>query len=124
MLGGVAAADGGVLDVEITLEAGPGVLYDALVIPGGEAAVAAWARDANALDFVRLQYRHCKPLLLVGEAVSLLTKAGVPDALPDGSPDLALITAEPETLTDALSAFKAALAGHRSFAREADLPMV
>ncbi|MEC5387412.1 catalase [Uliginosibacterium sp. H3] len=124
MLGGVAAADGSTLDVEITLEAGPAVLYDAIIIPNGEAALPAWLRDAHVLDFLRQQYRHCKPILLLGEAVSLLAKAGVPEALPDGSPDPSLITAEAGEYTEALAAFKTALAGHRSFARESDPPVV
>jgi catalase len=77
-----------------------------------------------ALDFVRLQYRHCKPILAVGAGAALLAKAGIPPLLPDGSPDPALIGTDPSDLADALVAFKAALAGHRAFARETDPPTV
>ena len=41
-LGKVTSADNGKFDVEITFEAGPSVLYDAMVVPDGEAAVGAW----------------------------------------------------------------------------------
>jgi catalase len=123
-LGQVAAADGSMLDVEITLEAGPSVLYDAVIVPEGEKAIAALSRDAHALDFVREQYRHCKPLMVVGAGAALLKKAGVPPALPDGSADPVLIGTEADDLAAAVVAFKAALAGHRSFAREADPPAV
>jgi catalase len=123
-LGKVKSSDGSMLDVEITLEAGPSVLYDAVVVAEGQEAVALLSRDAHALDFVREQYRHCKPILVVGAGAALLKEASVPPALPDGSIDPALIGAQPEALAAAVTAFKAALAGHRSFARETDPPLV
>jgi catalase len=123
-LGKVKTADNGSLDIEITLEAGPPVLYDAVVVPDGEMGVKALIRDAHALDFVRQQYRHCKPIMVVGAGAMLLKEAGVPAALPDGSEDPGLIGTHSETMTQALAAFKEALAGHRSFARESDPPMV
>ncbi|MFA9217826.1 MAG: catalase [Sphingomonadaceae bacterium] len=121
-LGKIETADGGSLDVEITLEAGPSVLYDAVVVPHSENGVTALSKDANALDFVRQQYRHCKPVMLVGAGAALLQDAGVPATLPDGSDDPALIGTRSETLPTALAAFKQALASHRSFARENDPP--
>ncbi|MBZ2209261.1 catalase [Massilia soli] len=123
-LGKVKAMAGEMLDVEITLEAGPSVLYDAVVVPDGEDSVNALSRDAHALDFVREQYRHCKPILVLGAGAGLLAKASVPPALPDGSDDPALLGAHGEDLKQALGAFKEALASHRSFARETDPPMV
>ena len=123
-LGKIASTDGSVLHVEITLEAGPSVLWDAVVVPDGEKAIAALSRDAHALDFMREQYRHCKPIMVLGAAAGLLKQASVPPALPDGSPDPALIGAENDDLVPAIDAFKQALASHRSFARETDPPMV
>jgi catalase len=123
-LGKVTTKDGSVLYIEITLEAGPSVLYDAVVVPDGEEAIKALSRDAHAHDFVREQYRHCKPILVLGAGAALLKQASVPPALPDGSPDPALIGADSEDLAPAINAFKEALAGHRSFARETDPPMV
>ncbi len=123
-LGKIQSKDGSVLYVEITLEAGPSVLYDAVVVPDGEDAIKALSRDAHALDFMREQYRHCKPIMVLGAAAALLKQAGVPPALPDGSPDPALIGAETDDLAPAIDAFKQALGSHRSFARETDPPMV
>jgi catalase len=123
-LGKIQSSDGSVLYVEITLEAGPSVLYDAVVIPDGEQAVKALGRDAHALDFVREQYRHCKPILVLDGAAALLKQANVPPTLPDGSPDPALIGTENDDLAAALKAFKQVLGAHRSFARETDPPTV
>jgi catalase len=124
-LGAVAAADGSSsIEVERTLENAPGVLFDAVAIPCGEAAAQALAADAHALDFVRLQYRHCKPLLVVGKGALLLAKANIPPRLPGGANDPGLIGTEPGDLPDALTAFKQALANGRVWQRETDPPAV
>jgi catalase len=116
MLGKVKSAGGTTLDVEISLEAGPSVMYDGMIVPDG--AADALARNAHAIDFVREQYRHCKPILVMGSGADLLAKAMVPTTLPDGSNDPALL------VDGVLADFQAALAGHRAFARETDPPMV
>ncbi|HEU4853419.1 MAG TPA: catalase [Telluria sp.] len=123
-LGKVMGSDGNPLDVEITLEAGPSVLYDAVVIADGEKSAEALSRDAHAQDFVREQYRHCKPIMAIGAGAGLLQRAGVPPKLPDGSDDRGLIGTEASDLNAALQAFKKALAGHRVFERETDPPVV
>ncbi|MGB9988433.1 catalase [Massilia sp. SM-13] len=123
-MGKVSGAGGGTLDVEISLEAGPAVVYDAMIVPDGEQAVQALCRDAHALEFVRLQYRHCKPIMVIGAGAQLLAKADIPSQLPDGTPDRGIIGAEPADMAAALTAFKQALAGHRVFERETDPPMV
>ncbi|HEX5342742.1 MAG TPA: catalase [Duganella sp.] len=119
-LGQLAAADGSRIDVEISIEAGPAVLYDAVIIADGASSAAMLAGDADAREFVRLQYRHCKPLLAVGAGKELLTAAGVPAALQDGSPDPALWQVAATALDGALAEFKQALATHRDFRRETD----
>ncbi|NMM37597.1 MAG: catalase [Glaciimonas sp.] len=123
-LGKLATSDGNSLDVEISLETGPSVLYDAVVVPDGAAAAKAWTLDAHALDFVRDQYRHGKPMLAIGTGSALLEKAGIPVALPDGSADPALIDTNSTGLAQALVAFKSALAKHRAFERETNPPRV
>ncbi len=123
-LGKVSGANGGTLDVEITLEAGPAVIYDAVVVPGGEQAAATLEMDAHALEFVRLQYRHCKPIMVVDSGAQLLAKADIPANLPDGTPDPGIIGAEPADAGAALAAFKQAIAQHRVWVRETDPPMV
>lgn len=124
-LGKVATSDGHALDVEISLEAGPSALYDALVVPNGADAVDAWLRDANALDFVREQYRHCKPILVVGEdGKRFLEKAKVPTTLPTGESDPSIVGLRGEAIEKILQAFKTALSTHRAYARETDPPQV
>jgi catalase len=119
-LGQLIAADSSRLDIEISIEAGPAVLYDAVIVADGAASAAMLAGDADARDFVRLQFRHCKPILAVGEGKQLLIAAGIPPALLDGSPDLSQWRVEASALDGALAAFKQALGGHRHFQREMD----
>jgi catalase len=121
-LGSVQPADGEAIEVDISLEAAPAVLYDAVVLPDGDAAVDALRSDGRALEFIKDQYRHCKPLLALGAGQALLQACNIPTELPDGQPDPGLIVA-----SDAGTAgddFIAAIAKHRHFARETDPPRV
>ncbi|QJE02239.1 catalase [Massilia forsythiae] len=123
-LGELSTASGRPLDVEVSFEATPSVMYDGLVVGPGDASAAALARDGRVLEFVRDQYRHGKPILVIGAGRQLLAAAVIPLALPDGSPDPGLFLADEAGLAAALAAFKAALARHRTWARETDPPRV
>lgn len=112
------------MDVEISLDAGPSVLYDAVVIAGGEESCKKLSRDAHALEFVRLQYRHCKPILALGKGADLLTTAGIPNTLRDGSMDSAIFTVADNQWDSGYQSFKAVLADHRFYVRETDPPIV
>jgi len=116
-LGQVESSTGEALDIEISMEAAPSAVWDALVIPGGDGAAAELSKSGHALEFLKDQYRHCKPILLMGAAVSLLAVAGIPD-----EEDPGLLRAGDDE-TD-ISPFIDALAKHRHFERETDPPRV
>jgi len=119
-LGQLAAADGSRVDIEISIEAGPPVLYDAVIVADGDTSAAMLTRDSGALDFIRQQHLHCKPILSIGAGKELLLKVGLTGELEDGAPDPALWMADAGAVGPALEEFKAALAGHRNFKRETD----
>lgn len=123
-LGKIMTATGGKMDIEISLDAGPSVLYDAVVIAGGEESCKKLSRDAHALEFVRLQYRHCKPILAIGKGADLLAAAGIPTTLPDGSIDSAIFIVADNQWDSGLQKFKSVLASHRFYIRETDPPIV
>jgi catalase len=108
---------GAPLEVEISVEAGPAVLYDAVIVPDGTEAMA---REPKVIEFLRDQHMHCKPMLVMGTGAALLTKAGLDGKLPDGSDDTSVIMGTTADAATGLATFQAALAGHRSFARELD----
>ena len=120
-IGAVEAMSGEILDADASVETTPSVVYDAVVLPDGEAAVKALLANGQALEFVKDQYRHCKTILAVGGAAAILRAAGIPETLPDG-------TADPGLVVDATGAgpdlFVNALAKHRHFERETDPPRV
>jgi len=121
-IGPVQTADGVAVEADVSLENEPGFLFDALVVPDGEEAIRALGRDAHVYEFIRDQFRHCKPILALGAGVSLLRGAGLGPAL------------EPDVMTPGLisggSAANGAklliegLATHRHFERETDPPKV
>ena len=126
-LGACVAAGGQKFEADATLENTPGFLFDALVLPDGLQAVEALAADGHTMDFIKDCYRHCKTILALGAAGSLLAQAGVPDTLPDGSADPGLIraaAADPKAAAGATADFIAALGKHRHYARETDPPVV
>ncbi|WP_374583414.1 catalase [Pseudoduganella sp.] len=114
----------GGLEADMSLETGPAVVFDAVAVPDGQGFAENLATNALAVEFVTLQYRHCKPLLVVGAGATLLAAAGIPATLPGGAQDPGLIGTTPADLPGALAAFSQALAGHRTYARETDPPVV
>jgi catalase len=120
-LGAVAPAAGDAIEIDVSLEAAPAVLYDAMVLPDGADAVHALRADGRTLEFIIDQYRHCKPILAVGAGAELLAACGIDAALPNGQPDPGLILANGKSATDT---FIAAIAKHRHFARETDPPRI
>jgi catalase len=121
-LGRVRPGAGDEIEVDVSLEAAPAVLYDALVLPDGAGAVKALRADGRTLEFIKDQYRHCKPILVLGASRQLLEACGIEAALPDGKPDPGLLVA-PDA-AKAADAFVAAIAKHRHFDREANPPRV
>ncbi|BDT59091.1 catalase HPII [Massilia varians] len=123
-LGEAHSSNDEALDIEVTVEATPSVMYDAVVIAPGSASVAALARDGRVLEFLRDAYRHDKPILALGAGRQLVAAANLPTTLPDGAPDPGLIQADTGELAAGLDAFEAALAQHKVYARETDPPRV
>ena len=122
-LGTVNAASDGAIEVDATLGATPSVLYDAVVLPGGKAAAGALAADGRAVEFIRDQYRHCKPILAFDEGRDLLAACGIAPSLPGGEPDPGVVLAARHDRS-AINAFVAAIARHRHFGRDTDPPLV
>ena len=74
------------------------------------------------LEFIKDQYRHCKPILSLGESDQLLRACAIDKTLPNGQPDPGVLVV-PDA-GPAIDLFVAAIAKHRHFARETDPPRV
>ena len=53
------------------------MLFDAVYVAGGEGA-ASWTTEADAVDFVRDAFKHCKAVGAIGAGVELLEAADIP----------------------------------------------
>jgi catalase len=120
-LGSVSSESGEPLEIDAPLENSPAVLFDALVLPGGTEAVDALCLDGRTLEFVMNQYRHCKTILALGDSSKILTKAGIPLALPSGDADPGLLI---EGDSANAQSFIAAVGLHRHTERDRDPPLV
>jgi catalase len=119
-IGALETEEGETLDADASVENEPSVLFDALVLPAGEEAVALWSADGRVLEFVRDAWRHGKAILALGTASEVLSVAGIDI---ESNDDDALVMAE-FAGEEALSRFVGAIAGHRNPERETDPPRV
>ena len=118
-IGLMPGAAGGKLDVDASFSNNPSPLFDAVVVPNGEAAIEALCKDGQALEFVRDPFRHGKAMMAIGEGRRLLEQAGIPL---DGK-DKGLVLAD-DAGGDGIQAFIEALAQHRHPERETAPPVV
>jgi catalase len=118
-LGSFKTADGDTIEADASMENSPAVLFDALVLPDGEAGVQALATDGHTMEFVTNQYRHCKAILALGASSALLEKAGV--SLDDVDAGILLAGGRDKSVA---KKFIAAVAKHRFPERESDPPRV
>ena len=123
-LGTVRSEQGERLEIDATLENSPAVLFDSMVLPGGRKAVDALCLDGRALEFIKDQYRHCKTILALGDSLRILTKAGIPLALPSGQADPGLLIEGKDGSHTDSQTFIAAMGLHRHVERDCDPPLV
>ncbi len=123
-LGAVKTAAGDTLEVEVTFETMPSVLFDALAVPGGKAAIQTLGNIGQAVEFIKEQYRHAKPILALGDGCDLVENAGAPAVLASGAVDPGMLIGRKTTAAKLLPAFIKAIAKHRHHEREMDPPMV
>jgi catalase len=121
-LGAVKSMTGIMVEADATVENSPSVLFDAVILPGGDRSAQILAKSGQAIEFLKDQYRHCKTILVLGASVALLEGAGISKALPGGKADPGLIIAAPGT--NPAKAFIAAVAKHRHPERDRDPPNV
>ncbi len=123
-IGPMRTASGAALDADASMENEPGFLFDALIVADGKEAVAALSRDGHTMEFIKDQFRHCKPILAVGNARQLLSQAGLPVSLDESATQGGLIATGSGDGEGAIGAFIEAMAMHRHFGREMDPPPV
>jgi catalase len=112
------------IPVEVSMETAPAVTWDAMVLLDGKSASDTLADSGHAKEFLKDQYRHCKPILVLGSSSALLDATGISEVLPNGEADPGLLRYAADQTDAALAAFVEALEKHRHFERETDPPRV
>ena len=119
-VGKFVAGDGGEIEANKSMENSPSVLFDALVLPDGDEAIKALARDGHTMEYVKDQFRHCKTILAFGAGCSLLEKAGI--STEENDPGILLV--DVDDAENAAPKFIAAIAAHRHASRDRDPPKI
>ena len=120
-LGTFTTASGDTIEADASMENSPPVLFDALILPDGDAGVKALAANGHTVEFVMNQYRHCKTILAFGAGRNLLEKAGIDPASSRSDKGLLVAQAADQGVP---KRFIAAVAKHRHPERESDPPVV
>ena len=121
-LGTVSTVSGRQLTVDYALATMPSVMFDAVLLPGGQASVAALCALGAAVHFVLEAYKHCKTICAINEGRQLLNMLGFgqnadPDKVSEPAPGL-LIADVRKVLDGQVSHdFMAAMARHRHWER-------
>jgi len=116
-LGRIGRPGGDAIDIEATLETMPAPLWDAVVI---DASANALAKVGQAVEFVKEQFRHCKAMLVVGDASALLAAAGIGADGPASDAGFIQADAAGAATRRILAAFTQAVGRHKHYEREAD----
>jgi catalase len=113
---GAKASDGSWIDADQMINGGPSVLYDAVALLPGAAAMDDLLQESTARDFVADAFAHCKFIGYVEAALPLLEKCGISsDDLDEGCVAL-------ETAKDAKT-FVGSLGKLRVWGREPNVKM-
>ena len=113
--GEVSTGKGVAIPVDKSLMTVSSVLYDAVYIPGGSKAIAALAQKPDAIDFISLANKHCKPVAFEADADPLIQKTSIGDDM-RAKKSLAGIMSGTEK--DLSKDFIKAIAQHRFWERE------
>ena len=123
-LGTYKAGDKGTFEADASMENSAPVLFDALVVADGDAAIDALEKIGNTMEFIKDQYRHGKTIMAIGSASRLIDKAGISQRLPDGSNDPGLLLVSGKAGSNEINAFIKAVARHRHPERDMDPPLI
>ena len=112
-LGRVDAAHGEPLEPDATFETMPSVLFDGVIVPDGEGGAKQLTALGHAREFLKDQFRHGKPILMLGTGERVLAEAGVPT---QNDSDWGLVRD--------IAPFIEAMRKHRNWERATDPPRV
>jgi len=97
------------LNVDQCVSTSRATVYEAIVIPDGDAFAKNCQSNISTLNFVRQEYNHCKPILAIGAACLVLERSNISSVLPSGLADPSIIIGTSAQLKKALAELNAML---------------
>jgi catalase len=120
-LGAVATDSGRQFAVDHTWATMPSVMFDAVLVAGGERCASALAGAGAAVHFVLEAYKHGKAICVLGEGVALLRllqiEPGADASALAAHPGVVIGRASSESAPDTAKAFTLAIGRHRHWDR-------
>ena len=123
-LGVVTGANGEQLKVDFSFLTGSSVLFDAVYVPGGDESVAGLMQQAEAQEFIREAYKHCKTIAATGAGVGVVARSlreefGETDTSEEQvASNMGVVTSRAATISSVATAFIQAITQHRHWERE------
>ncbi|WP_067820988.1 catalase [Nocardia inohanensis] len=124
--GQVRGAEAGDLTVDRALPTTASVLYDAVIIAGGDEAAKSLSANGSVLHFVLEAFKHGKPVGALGSGTTVLRGIRIADDIPPygnlAEADGVVLAGsdDTETLTTFVTAFAGVLMRHRVWQRATD----
>jgi len=128
-LGAFKPAGAAEMEAEFSIFTASSVLFDAVYVPGGKAAIDALKAEGQAIEFLVDAFRHYKAIAATGAGADLLDKAGIigaelhPAAGPDADPLAGVIVGNDKQTSRVAREFIAAIAQHRHWGRGLKPPL-
>jgi len=121
---GMIQGDSAVVEADKAFIHTASVLYDAVYVPGGAAAIDTLPDNGDAVNFIKEAFKHGKAIGATGGGLALLERAELPgialaeDDAAETTNDCGVVTAgEAGDLAAFAEAFVGAIAKHRDFTR-------
>jgi catalase len=115
--GAVKASNGKEIAVDRPAPNAPSVIYDAVVVPGGQ-GVGALTQVGLAVHFISEAFVHCKTIGAIDEGIELLEAAQIDPPEESDVTELGVVTGSGANLKGFIGEFVKAVAMHRPFDRE------
>jgi catalase len=127
---GPIATTSGEMVAEFSVLTTSSVLFDAVFVPGGEAAAGLLENDPQAIDFLCDAYKHFKPIAATGAGARLLDASGItgarphPQAGPDADVAAGVVRGSDREVPRVAGEFIAAIRAGRQWARGLKSPVL
>ncbi|MCW5645197.1 MAG: catalase [Rhodoferax sp.] len=113
-----AGVDPGTIEVDATLDGEPGFLFDAVVLPQGDAAIESLGRNPRVIELIKDMHRHGKTIVSFAKRHPLLERADISAQLPGAGADPGVLVGLGDRKAD-IDAIEKAIARHSHPEREA-----